>query len=128
SRGSVASARTWANNLSCGLESRRPALNTAWYWADTRRRAVGGKSLGGTGGSLFTARQAAAGKPAATRQTARRARPLARRRARILRPSAVFMRARKPWSRLRLRLLGWYVRLVAMGHPGWFLGGKDRGL
>src|SRR5690606_27780741 len=25
-----------------------------------------------------------------------------------------FMRARKPWSRLRLRLLGWKVRLVAI--------------
>src|SRR5690606_36956597 len=47
-------------------------------------------------------------------QALRRLRPLARRRARILRPSAVFMRARKPWSRLRLRLLGWKVRLVAM--------------
>src|SRR5690606_13825395 len=47
-------------------------------------------------------------------QALRRLRPLARRRARTLRPSAVFMRARKPWSRLRLRLLGWKVRLVAM--------------
>src|SRR5690606_30017252 len=47
-------------------------------------------------------------------QAERTLRPLARRRARILRPSAVFMRARKPWSRLRLRLLGWWVRLVAM--------------
>src|SRR5690606_4605709 len=47
-------------------------------------------------------------------QALRRLRPLARRRARILRPSAVAMRARKPWSRLRLRLLGWKVRLVAM--------------
>src|SRR5690606_39275637 len=47
-------------------------------------------------------------------QALRRAPPLARRRARILRPSALFMRARKPWSRLRLRLLGWKVRLVAM--------------
>src|SRR5690554_1142814 len=50
----------------------------------------------------------------ARRQADRRLRPLARRRARILRPSAVFMRARKPWSRLRLRLLGWKVRLVAI--------------
>src|SRR5690606_20991836 len=49
-----------------------------------------------------------------TDQADRRLRPLARRRARILRPSAVAMRARKPWSRLRLRLLGWKVRLVAM--------------
>src|SRR5690606_15248475 len=47
-------------------------------------------------------------------QALRRLRPLARRRARILRPPTVFIRARKPWSRLRLRLLGWYVRLVAM--------------
>jgi len=45
-------------------------------------------------------------KIAAQGQTQRRARPLARRRARTLRPSAVAMRARKPWSRLRLMLLG----------------------
>ena len=58
-------------------------------------------------------RQRRGGGPAAG-QAQRRLRPLARRRARTLRPSAVFMRARKPWSRLRLRLLGWKVRLVAM--------------
>src|SRR5690606_15777295 len=53
-------------------------------------------------------RDGAAGERAAHRhQAVRRLRPLARRRARILRPSAVAMRARKPWSRLRLRLLGW---------------------
>lgn len=52
-------------------------------------------------------------------QALRRLRPLARRRARILRPSAVAIRARKPWSRARLRLLGWKVRLVAMGPSAW---------
>lgn len=34
-------------------------------------------------------------------------RPLARRRARILRPLAVAMRARNPWVRARRTLLGW---------------------
>lgn len=36
----------------------------------------------------------------------RRARPLARRRDRTLRPLAVAIRARKPWTRLRFRTLG----------------------
>src|SRR5690606_15391013 len=58
--------------------------------------------------------RAASVRAAREHQALRRLRPLARRRARILRPSAVAMRARKPWSRLRLRLLGWKVRLVAM--------------
>lgn len=47
----------------------------------------------------------------------RRLRPLARRAARILRPLFVAMRARKPWLRLRLRLLGWNVRFMASS-PG----------
>jgi len=46
--------------------------------------------------------------------TARRLRPFARRRFRIWRPFFVAMRARKPCVRLRLILLGWYVRFVAM--------------
>lgn len=41
-----------------------------------------------------------------------RLRPLARRRERTLRPPGVFIRARKPWVRLRLMLLGWYVRFT----------------
>ena len=39
-------------------------------------------------------------------QTVRRLRPLARRAPRTLQPLRVCMRARKPWVRLRLRLLG----------------------
>ena len=35
------------------------------------------------------------------------------------------MRARKPWSRLRLMLLGWYVRLVAMVAARLELGGNE---
>jgi len=46
------------------------------------------------------------------RQTQRRARPLARRARRTLRPPTVFMRARKPWVRLRLTTEGWYVRFM----------------
>lgn len=38
---------------------------------------------------------------------ASRARPLARRLEMILRPLAVAIRARKPWDRFRLMLLGW---------------------
>src|SRR5438132_11514112 len=40
-------------------------------------------------------------------QADRRLRPFARRAASTLRPAAVAMRARKPWRRLRTRLLGW---------------------
>src|SRR5690242_4853724 len=47
----------------------------------------------------------------------RRARPLARRAARTLRPLAVAMRARKPWVRLRCKLLGWKV-LFIRASPG----------
>ena len=45
-------------------------------------------------------------------QAERRARPLARRRARARRPPTVCMRLRKPWRRLRTILLGWYVRFT----------------
>ena len=45
-------------------------------------------------------------------QTARRLRPFARRRARTRRPPLVAMRARKPWTRLRCRLLGLKVRFM----------------
>ena len=40
-------------------------------------------------------------------EIARRARPFARRRLRILRPPGVAIRARNPWVRLRRRLCGW---------------------
>ena len=52
-------------------------------------------------------------------QTLRRLRPLARRALRTLRPPLVAMRARKPWVRLRFRLLGWNVRF--MRSPGFRL-------
>lgn len=42
-------------------------------------------------------------------QALRRLRPLERRRLRTERPAFVAIRLRKPWSRLRLRLLGWNV-------------------
>jgi hypothetical protein len=45
--------------------------------------------------------------------TDRRLRPFARRRFRTRRPFFVAMRARNPWVRLRLTLLGWYVRFMA---------------
>jgi hypothetical protein len=45
-------------------------------------------------------------------QPARRSRPFWRRAARIARPARVRMRRRKPWVRLRRRLLGWKVRLL----------------
>src|SRR5258706_10566767 len=47
----------------------------------------------------------------------RRARPLARRLARTLRPLAVAIRARKPCVRLRCKLLGWKV-LFIRAYPG----------
>jgi len=53
---------------------------------------------------------------AARDQAESRLRPLERRRARIFWPFFVAMRERKPWRRLRFRLLGWKVRLVATGH------------
>lgn len=42
------------------------------------------------------------------------ARPLARRRFRTRRPAFVAMRARKPWVRARLILLGWKVRFICL--------------
>lgn len=45
-------------------------------------------------------------------QTARRLRPLARRRDRTARPFLVAIRARKPWVRARLIVLGWKVRFM----------------
>ena len=45
-------------------------------------------------------------------QTVRRLRPLARRRARTARPFLVAMRARKPWVRFCLMVLGWKVRFM----------------
>lgn len=42
----------------------------------------------------------------------RRLRPLALRALRIARPALVLIRARKPWVRLRLMLLGWNVLLL----------------
>ena len=48
-----------------------------------------------------------------------RARPFARRRLITRRPALVAMRARNPWVRARLILLGWNVRFIA-----WYLGHK----
>lgn len=45
-------------------------------------------------------------------QALSRLRPLARRRLSTERPAFVAIRLRKPWSRLRLRLLGWKVRFT----------------
>jgi hypothetical protein len=56
-------------------------------------------------------------------QALRRLRPLARREARIFWPFLVAMRERNPWRRLRFRLLGWNVLLVATGHCPLFLRG-----
>jgi hypothetical protein len=47
-------------------------------------------------------------------QALRRLRPLARRLASTFRPPTVDMRERKPWRRLRIRTLGWYVRFTAL--------------
>src|SRR5205807_5300791 len=44
--------------------------------------------------------------------TTSRLRPFARRRFRTLRPALVALRLRKPCSRLRRTLLGWYVRFT----------------
>jgi hypothetical protein len=43
-----------------------------------------------------------------------RARPFARRRFRTRRPAFVAMRARKPWVRARLIVLGWNVRFMGL--------------
>lgn len=73
----------------------------------------------------FTARKGPSHQPARLRKrrrttntwptvyvTASRFRPFARRFLRIWRPDRVFIRARKPWVRLRRRLFGWYVRFI----------------
>ncbi len=46
-------------------------------------------------------------------QTARRLRPLARRRLMTARPFLVRIRTRKPWVRFRRVVLGWYVLFTA---------------
>jgi len=46
-------------------------------------------------------------------ETVSRLRPLARRRFSTARPAFVFIRARKPWERLRRTRLGWYVRFIS---------------
>src|SRR4029078_13468722 len=48
------------------------------------------------------------------RQTDRRARPLARRADRTLRPPTVLMRARKPWVRARRSFDGSYVSFMSV--------------
>jgi len=48
--------------------------------------------------------------------TVRRARPLARRALMTKRPFLVRIRARKPWVRLRCRLLGWNVLFMTVTH------------
>jgi hypothetical protein len=47
-------------------------------------------------------------------ETVRLARPFARRRRITARPLGVFMRARKPWVRRRLRFEGWKVRFMTI--------------
>src|SRR5699024_10205956 len=53
---------------------------------------------------------------------ARRLRPLARRALMIARPDLVAMRARKPWRRRRLILLGWNVRFMTESVSCWCFG------
>jgi hypothetical protein len=48
-------------------------------------------------------------------QGASRTRPLARRADSTLRPPTLFIRARKPWVRLRLTMEGWKVRFMMKG-------------
>ena len=48
-------------------------------------------------------------------QTARRLRPLRRRRRITSRPPLVLIRTRKPWVLARLRFFGWYVRFIGSG-------------
>jgi len=69
---------------------------------------VPGKTFGHAGGSLATR------SPAYSSETVRRFRPLARRRARTMRPFLVDIRTRKPWVFARRRVLGWYVRFPFM--------------
>lgn len=80
------------------------------------RRQQGEESIGGTDAGAENAREfvgfqqpvvARETLTAAERYGQRRARPLARRAFSTLRPPLVAMRARKPWVRLRRRLLGW---------------------
>ena len=77
---------------------------------------VNGVELGLVGQSARARKASRAGRTVVTArengQTARRLRPFARRRARTRRPPLVAMRARKPWTRLRCRLLGLKVRFI----------------
>jgi hypothetical protein len=60
-------------------------------------------------------------------ETVRLCRPLRRRFERILRPSAVDMRLRKPCVLRRLRVCGWYVRFMAPTSRCVFFGARCRG-
>ncbi len=64
-------------------------------------------------------RRCAAGSTSVRRpQVASRLRPLRRRPAKMARPARVRIRRRKPCVLLRLRLLGWNVRLLTRNTPG----------
>lgn len=56
--------------------------------------------------------------PRAGYETARRLRPLARRRFKTCRPFFVLIRTRNPWVRRRWRLFGWKVRFIALLDSG----------
>ena len=99
-----------------------------------RRRVVGGErrtagvhhQAGASGSDALAQRVAEVSRIAQPRlgrqhrepaQPARRPRPRRRRAEMIARPARVRMRRRKPWVRLRRRLLGWKVRLLTRVLP-----------
>ncbi len=99
------------------LGTTKPARDTGWEESDACRTRVRRATLtprrSTIRNSVELRRRCCWGSTAASGpQPARRARPLLRRDAKIARPARVRMRRRKPWVRLRRRLLGWKVRLL----------------
>ena len=92
--------RTTAANKS--FPKRRPPAKACWNSTGRRSLAQRGNRAAATGDE-----PAPAARPSNFLYGISRLRPLARRRARTLRPFFVAMRARKPWVRARRTLLGW---------------------
>ena len=94
-----------AQRVGRGVDGKEVVEHAQTPWYRRRRNLRSEQALSGAKPSAgrFAPDMGAAG----SRYGIRRLRPLARRRARTLRPSAVAMRARKPCVRTRLILLGW---------------------
>ena len=98
-----------ADARDASARARQPAWTTAW--ADSLVRPAW-SSAGSPPSCAFSSNRGNTVVVQARCQADSSARPLRRRAARMARPARVRIRRRKPWVRLRRRLLGWNVRLL----------------